>query len=509
MAARAAVDGEVPSLKRRSSSRTPRHASPSPAVPAVSPVRGRRASLGSEGGSPMGQSSRHVGVTWDKARRKWRASLQLAGKRRHLGLFDDERIAAAAYDAARLEKKMPLANGTTPEERAEAARLRRRNRSGITGASPRARDGYGSSVTSSSRSTTPSATSTGKRSKFRGVVWDDDGKQWHAQMNSGGQRRHLGDFDDEMMAAAAYDAARLDSNFGTVNGSSAMQRSKAVRISAGLPDVESERAADAPAGKKWASLGTDSGARLMHARVAIDAASGAIDHASVNEAPSATSSSSGGGTSRYTGVSWSKSCRKWVAKIRSGGGNRRHLGHFVDERMAAAAYDAARVAMHMWPVNGTTPDEQARASGERVTRSAAKPVPPSPIAASRAEPRAEPPKFKVPPSRETKWGRVAATEAQVVEAANTVFGSQGEAALAGSFTMSPEQGVEFVAALGDIIARDAARDAAATANSIGSSTSSGPTGGAGYGTSDDVDLEDAERSSSDNAEDAHVKRARR
>jgi hypothetical protein len=52
-----------------------------------------------------------------------------------------------------------------------------------------------------------------------------------------------------------------------------------------------------------------------------------------------------GSTSKYKGVYWHKSMKKWVATIKAGG-RRRHLGYFTDEVEAAGAYDAAAKELH-------------------------------------------------------------------------------------------------------------------------------------------------------------------
>lgn len=47
-----------------------------------------------------GKTSQYKGVRWNRECQKWQAQIGVQGKRHHLGLFTDERSAAAAYDSA-------------------------------------------------------------------------------------------------------------------------------------------------------------------------------------------------------------------------------------------------------------------------------------------------------------------------------------------------------------------------------------------------------------------------
>lgn len=53
------------------------------------------------------------GVSWDKQRERFRASIKFNDKQKHLGYFDDPQEAAAAYDAAAIElhKDFACTNG--------------------------------------------------------------------------------------------------------------------------------------------------------------------------------------------------------------------------------------------------------------------------------------------------------------------------------------------------------------------------------------------------------------
>mgnify|MGYP003652830279 CR=1 FL=1 len=47
-----------------------------------------------------GGHSNHVGVSWDKSRKKWIARIRINGKQTHLGSFTDETAAATRYHIA-------------------------------------------------------------------------------------------------------------------------------------------------------------------------------------------------------------------------------------------------------------------------------------------------------------------------------------------------------------------------------------------------------------------------
>lgn len=50
-------------------------------------------------------TSNYKGVGWVKNKRKWRASISIDNKPKHLGYFEDEKKAAAAYDKAAKEHR--------------------------------------------------------------------------------------------------------------------------------------------------------------------------------------------------------------------------------------------------------------------------------------------------------------------------------------------------------------------------------------------------------------------
>ena len=122
------------------------------------------------------------------------------------------------------------------------------------------------------------AKTSGSSSRYRGVGWHKAGKKWTVQIRVDGKSKHIGSFSDEIVAARAYDAFVI-----------AKKHNKPLNF----PSVA--------------------------------AAKGHVVRSSK--------------TSRFRGVCWVKSKKKWVVQIKVGG-KKKHIGIFPDEIEAANAYDA-------------------------------------------------------------------------------------------------------------------------------------------------------------------------
>ena len=121
--------------------------------------------------------SKFVGVSWNKEKKKWKAQINIDGKNKNLGSFDDEKEAACKYDEQAALFNKPV--NFPQHEGQEQAEKKRKDRS------------KGPDVT--------------RRSKFVGVSWNKQNKKWVAKIRIDGKKKNLGYFHDEKEAACKYD----------------------------------------------------------------------------------------------------------------------------------------------------------------------------------------------------------------------------------------------------------------------------------------------------------------
>jgi hypothetical protein len=178
--------------------------------------------------SPFSSSSSYIGVTWYKAKKRWRAKIMHGGKRHQvLGFFVVEKAAARAYDHAARRLRGDQAHGGRGNNN-QTLRLNFPTEEEIANLPPQSYTvihGHTRSYTAI-HDLDPQALETAERlvaqrrrtgqasSPYVGVSWfmkrgpHTKIRYWQARIrNAVGKQENLGRFDDELSAARAFDDA--------------------------------------------------------------------------------------------------------------------------------------------------------------------------------------------------------------------------------------------------------------------------------------------------------------
>jgi len=301
-------------------------------------------------------SSQCTGVDyWGKKDGKWVSNIRVGDKMMHLGQFDDGITAALNNDeaaAARGEslnyptESIPL--GETDEEKFRSASVE---------------EGVGFPVSTLTQS-----------SKYTGVTWNKSKKKWIAKIKIHGKSIHLGYFEDEIEAAQRYDinaeALGRPLNFpeASFENLDETNRRTPTDEDTGLPTSKYTGVCWYRRKNRWMSririqgksifLGyfedeEDAARRYDMAAITdgrpLNFPEASVENLDETNRRTSTDEDTGMPTSRYIGVSWKKSLKRWMSSIKIHGRST-YLGYFHDEEEAARRYDIAAIA-HGRPLN--------------------------------------------------------------------------------------------------------------------------------------------------------------
>ena len=268
-------------------------------------------------------SSKYTGVSFDKTINKWQAKIKFEGKKRHIGLYENEKEAAIDYARALFKYKGQEALDKAREQKQPAPAI---DLSDVPSQLPILR----------------SEGSKGRTSKYVGVNFDKVVKKWKVVTSIDGTHRHIGYYEDEEEAAADY--ARAVFKYKGQDALHKMrEREKSTLLS---PNDNNNRNGG---GKKrplpLPSIDMISGRETTKKRQRADKF--VIDLADVP--PQLPILKNKGhykeGTSKYTGVSFHKPRNKWRAAITINGKNR-YVGSYESEEEAAVNYARAVFKYH-------------------------------------------------------------------------------------------------------------------------------------------------------------------
>jgi hypothetical protein len=169
-----------------------------------------------------------VGVNWSKRHRKWRAEIRHDRKLQYLGRFDDEREAAQTFDTAARRLRGKDAHGgraAKTDRRCRPWRLNFPAEGEVKRAQAR-----GALLTEDDKTAAMAASERQGPSKFVGVSWNRQNRNWKAEIKHDRKQQYLGSFDDEQEAARAVDTAARRLRGEHAHGGRAGSKSKWLRL---------------------------------------------------------------------------------------------------------------------------------------------------------------------------------------------------------------------------------------------------------------------------------------
>eukprot|EP00984_Skeletonema_dohrnii_P021387 scaffold10675_cov107-Skeletonema_dohrnii-CCMP3373.AAC.1 len=235
-------------------------------------------------------ASKYTGVHFNKQTNKWRVQINIKGKNRTIGYYENEEEAAADYARAVFKYKGQGALDKARERRAlDNAREQDSFIIDLSGVPPQP-------------SISKSAGLMGA-SKYTGVTFNKSTNKWLAKIRIDGKQQYIGSYENE--EAAAVDYARAVFKY---KGQGALDKARERRA------LDKAREQDS---------------------VIIDL-TGIPPQSPIPKSKGRIKE----GSSKYTGVSFRKKVNKWLAKIRIDG-KQRYIGAYENEEAAAADYARA------------------------------------------------------------------------------------------------------------------------------------------------------------------------